>query len=92
MKPKQSLSSLSLRSAINGDGRRVITLWRTSRPDGSPPRLVKHHPVGCGKGGLRLRVQFAPEQVSAFQPVIRHRLPPRRRLAYPPKLTFLSRV
>jgi len=92
MKPKQPLCSLSLQSTINGDGRRVITLWRASRPDGSPARVVKHHRVGHRKGGLKLRVQFAPEQVSAFQSAIRHRLPSRRRLSYPPKLQLLTRV
>ena len=92
MKTSQHPCSRSLRSIINSDGRRVITLWRTSGLKGCQSRLMKLHPVGQRKGGSKLSVQFAPEEVSAFKLLIRHRLPARRRVSYQPKLQLLNLV
>src|ERR1035438_3247142 len=78
MKTNQHPGSWSLCSVINGNGKRVITLWRTAGLNGSQPRLKKIHGVGHRKAGSKLSVQFASEDMSAFEPRIRLRVPTRQ--------------
>lgn len=65
MKTNESPGSWSLRNAVNDDGRRVITLWRT---DYARPRPAKTYRLRRQADDLKVRVQFAP--VSSFDPLI----------------------
>jgi hypothetical protein len=82
---RRAQTSWSVRSATDSNGRRLITLGRL--PNGArtllsaPPRR---------KGSLKLRTNFAPESLSAFQPLIRVVRPLRRRFTYPPGLRLLN--
>jgi hypothetical protein len=68
MKTNESPDSWSLRNAVNDDGMRVITLWRTNHARFRP---AKTYPLDQQDDNLKVRVQFAPEQVSSFDPLIR---------------------
>jgi hypothetical protein len=70
----------------------MITVWRAFGLNGIQPRLVETYPVSRGKGALKLSVEFGQEEVSAFEPPIRHRVPARRRVSCQPKLQLLSPV
>jgi hypothetical protein len=83
IRPTQT--SWSVRSVTDSDGRRLITLGRL--PNGARTFL----PVAPRrKGNLKLRATFAPESLSAFQPLIRRPRPLRRSLTYPSGLHLLN--
>jgi len=90
MKTHQISSAWSVRSAIHGNGKRVITLSRAPGPDGTQPAAVTAPPAGPRTRGMRLKVEFVPEELSAFKPRLRARAPVRRRVFNQPKLQFLG--
>jgi hypothetical protein len=68
MKLSQPHACWSVQSITRRDGRRAITLSRKLRVNGSQSYAGKAPGPNQRKDGLKLRVQFANEELSAFQP------------------------
>jgi hypothetical protein len=65
----------------DGDGRRLITLSRSCDGHSAGLRQTKR-PALRRKGSVRLHINFAPEEQSAIQPLLRVPRLPRRRYSY----------
>ena len=89
MKTNRERHAWSVRSVTDHDGRRVITLLRTPNlSEGESQRTGI--PTLNHKSGSKLQAEFAPEELSAFQPLIRAPRPARRRLTCQPALQLLN--
>jgi hypothetical protein len=90
MKSNQHQGPWSVQSVTHDDGRRAIALWRGKGASGNQSRAAKAPGAVQRKGGVKLRVQFASVEFSAFQPLIRNIPPARRRVVCLPRLQILN--
>lgn len=85
MKMSPSKCAWSVRSVTDSDGKRLITLCRF--PNGARTFLSA---APRRRGTSKLPTTFAPEELSAFQTLIRVHRPMRRRFTYPLTLQLLN--
>jgi hypothetical protein len=90
MKSNQHQGCWSVQSVTQDDGRRAIALWRGKGVSGNQSRAAKAPGAVQRKGSVKVRVQFARMEFSAFQPLIRNMTPARRRVIYLPRLQLLN--
>jgi hypothetical protein len=58
-----------LHNVTGGDGRRVITLWRSPSANLNASRAVNRPRAGHRKPGVKLRVQFARQEAAVVVPI-----------------------
>ena len=90
MKLNQHQPSWWVISVTHKGGQRALTLWRNINAGGGQSRHVKAPRAVELEGGERLQVQFASEELCAFQPVVQLASPAKRRAAFRPKLQLLK--